>query len=294
MSYYQYGQDILQDILWRAGEPNVLTGATSDYLTVAKQYIQRAYNDLLGYAPWPWALKHPPGVLSVLAKKTNTATIAQDATSVTLGTSIATSVAEWWLIVDSELIPYRIVAHTAGTTALTLDAAYQETAQTAGACTIFKDEYDLASDCHKIWTAWDRNNPTNTIMIVQRGELFDRNPSRYVTGSIVTEMAVIGDNLVRITPTPETNDITIEYNYTVKPASDLTFDEASGDTPLVPLVDRHVIADAALVLLMLDKNDQRAGETAQMVQNKLDMMFTTYCTQGKFRRYVKSGQGIWQ
>lgn len=294
MAYFEYGQDLLQDVLFRGGELTALTGQTSDYLTRCKQYIQRAYEDILSFAPWPWTMKSPPGILNVFAKETNTVTITQGNTSATLGTSIASSVSGWWIQVDAKLIPYRIITHTAGTTALTIDATYKESSASASACTLWKDEYDLASDCLKPWRAWDRNNPYHEINIIQPSEMLHRHTSRYLSSSSTFSITVVGNNKVRIVPWPEIDDITIEYDYTVKPTSDLTFDKATTDVPLVPLVDRHVIADAALVLLMIDKNDLRASEIASLVTNKLTFMFTTYCLIGKFRRYVPRGAGIWR
>jgi hypothetical protein len=294
MSYYEYGQDILQDVLFRNSEPTDLTGSgVSDYLDAAKRYVQRAYNDILDYAPWPWILKDPPGVLSVEAKKTNTATATQGSTSVTLGTVISSSVAGWWLEIDTEGVPYRIIAHTGGTADITLDATYKEDSVSAGACTIYKDEYDLASDCRRPWFAWDRNNPQRDIEIIQRGEMHQRFPQRSSSGIGALIMAVIRDKKVRITPWPETDDITVEYEYAVDTDTDLDWGGGATDTPLVPLRDRHVISDAATAFLMLDKNDPRAEEAAALVNPKLEMMFNTYINVGRRRRFIKRGSGIW-
>lgn len=296
MSYYETGQDILIDVLQRGGERTALTGGnTSDYLIPCKRYVQRAYEDILAFAPWPWALKNPPGILNISAKKTNTATITSGSTSVTLGTSISTSVSGWWLLIDAEQVPYRITAHTAGTTSVTIDATYKEDSVSAGACSIFKDEYSLADDCLKLWRAWDRNNPYREIDIIQRGEMSQTRPNRYVSSSVTLTMSVIRDNMVRITPFPLTDDLTVEYEYSVKPAQDFTFDEDTDtDIPILPLVDRHVIADSALVLLYIEKNDNRTNEMSQIALAKLQLMFNTYCIIGKYRRYVPRGKGIWQ
>jgi len=295
MSYFQYGQDILQDVLHRAGEPITLSGAgASDYINQAKKYVQRAYYDILAYAPWPWALKDPPGILDVLKKKTNTATCTNGSTSVTLGTSISASVAGWWFEVDGEVVPYRIASHTGGTTAVTLDATYKEASVTLGACSIYKDEYDLASGCLKIWRAWNRNNPQEIVEIIYPNEMHNRFPFRSHSSISIARMTVVRDNKVRIKPWPEEDDITIEYEYTEKPTTDLAFDGGSSDIPVLPLNDRHLIADAALVMLYNEKNDQRASEIASLVSTKLNMMIRTYIAVGKARMYVRPGQGVWR
>lgn len=293
--YCVTGQDILQVVLMTAGEKTALTGVTSDYLTIAKGFIQRSYYDILEYAPWPWALKDPPGILTVMAKKTNTATVTNGSTTVTLGTSIAESVAGWWFQIDDEATPYRITAHTAGTTGLTLDSSYTETNGAGLTCKIYKDEYELATHCLKVWWAWNRNDPNNPIEVINPREMHDRYTSRDRPGTDVRIMSIVKEDKARVIPYPETNDITIEYEYVEKPASELTFDGvANTDTPVVPVSDRHVIADAATALLMEIKNDPRAGDMAGMVTSKLKLMENTWVAPGKIRFYVKRGQGVWR
>lgn len=293
--YLETGQLILQDALFRAGELTTLTGVISDYLDEAKKFVQRTYFDVLEYAPWPWALKDPPGILTVYAKKTNTATVTRDSTAVTLGAAIASSVAGWWFQVDSQLVPYRITAHTAGATTLTLDAPYNEAAGTLITCTIFKDEYSLASDCLKPWAAWNRNKPTDRIDVIGMGEMRDRFTNRNTPAINARIMAVVKSNKVRIRPWPETDNITIEYDYTAYPSADLTFDGvAATDTPVVPLYDRQVLSDVATAQLHLLKNDPRAQELMNLVTGKLGQMVTNYLSGTKPRLYVKPGQGVWR
>ena len=292
LTYFKYGADILQDILFRGGELTALTGSTSQYLTRAKGYIQRVYHDIVIGAPWPWALKDPPGTLNIVAKQTGNATATQDSTSVTFDDSISPTVAGYWLEIDGKQVPYRISSHTAGSTSLTLDATYKESSVSSGACTIYKDEYSLADDCWKIWKAWDRNNPHRIVDIIQQGEMHEMFTSRAVSSTNTFTMALVKEDKVRITPWPSEDDITIEYEYTERIDDDLAFDSSSDDVPIVPLNDRHILSDAALVLLMIDKNDQRASEIGMLVESKFQRMINTYISVGRFRRYVKPGQSI--
>ncbi len=294
--YLQTGQLILQDVLGRCNEPTALTGNdVSDYLNDTKALVQRVYYDILEYAPWPWALKDPPGVLTVYAKVTGSATVTKDNAAVTLGATIATSKTGWWFQVDGQQVPYRIVTHTAGTAAITLDAPYNEANGAAVACTLFKDEYALAADCMKIWFAWNRNRPTDRIDIIGRGEMQDRFVTRYHSGPTTRVISVIKGNKVRIRPWPETDNITLEYDYTAQPGADFTFDgQAATDTPVIPLHDRHVLSDAAAVQLMLMKNDPRAQETMNLMNGKLQNMVATYLPAPKQRAYPRRGQGMWR
>lgn len=294
--YLETADLILQDVLGRAGEKTAITGSNvSDYLARAKRYVQHAYFDVLEHAPWPWALKDPPGVLTLAAKQTGTATITEGSTAVTLGATIATSMAGRWFHVDSLNVPYRITAHTAGTNALTLDAPYQEDSVSAGACTIWQDEYTLATDCLKPWAGWDRNNPASRVDIVGMSEMRDRYPNRYTPGIHARLMSVVRGNKVRIRPWPETQGVTLEYDYTVAPAADFTFDgTAATDTPVIPLIDRSILSDAATGQLMLEKNDPRAGDMVGLAKGKLAQMVATYLSGVKARLYVKPGGGVWR
>jgi hypothetical protein len=292
LTYYKYGADILEDVLFRSGELTATTGVTSDYRDAAKRYIQRRYHDLVIAQPWPWALSSTPGTLDIVADQTNTATCTQDSTTVTLDTIIATSVAGYWFEIDSEQVPYRISSHTAGTGDLVLDANYKEDSVSSGACRIYKDEYDLASDCWKIWRAWDRNNPHVIIDIIQTGEMHDVHTSRRTSSSNTYLLSVIRDGVARITPWPETDDITVEYEYTAKIDNDLSFSSDSSDVPVIPDVDRAILSDLATADVMFDKNDPKAENMLQLGAIKYQQMINTYITVGRVRKYVREGQSI--
>lgn len=292
LTYYKFGASILEDVLFRCGELTASSGVTSDYRTAAKRFIQRRYHDIVIAQPWPWALKSSPGVLNIEAGQSNTLTISQDSASGTLGTSISSSVSGYWIWVDSEQVPYRISLHVADATSVTLDASYKESSASAAICTIWKDEYSLATDCWKIWRAWDRNNPSVRIDIIQPSEMNDVYTNRATSGSDVYKLAVIRGNVVRITPWPDTEDITIEYEYTSKIASDLSFESDSTDIPIIPDVDRSILSDFSTADLMMVKNDQRAETILQMAMVKYQQMINTYILVGRFRKYVREGQSI--
>ncbi len=276
----QYGGQIVQDVLFRCGEVTDLTGTTSDYLAQAKRYVQTSYYDLLAYAPWPWVMKDPPGVLNVAAETTGTCEVTHDSTTVTLAAVDATTRLGWWFKVDGNEAVYRITAHTAGTAAVTLDATFKEDSDDDAAYHIFKDEYAIASDVLKIWRASNRNDPYETINIVSPETHHQIWPRRYEPSSVTgatREMSLIRSGKVRITPYPESDDITLEYEYAVKPTADLTWDSnTTTDLLLVPLEFSSVVSDAATMLLMIDKNDIRVTEVGQMFTTHLQLMEDIY------------------
>lgn len=281
---YEFGLDILTDVLFRGGE-----NSGSDYEDACKRYIWRAYIDMLRVKPWTSALKDPPGVINTLDEETGTATITSGSASVTLAASIAVSMTGRKFKIDDESVVYRISAHTTGTTAITLDATYKEDSVTAGAFTIFEDEYDLASDCLIPWRLWSRQHPNHIVHPVDEANLHEHYPNRTVTG-MVERASIIGGRRIRISPRPESAE-TLEYAYTPIPSE---FDYAgsdSGDTPIVALDERPIIADIALAWLMFDKNDPRLGVLKQLIQEQYGLAANTYAVRNKASMTPRYGLG---
>ena len=294
MSYTTTGQDILTHVLFRGGED---VAASSDYTATTKTHIMRAYADVVRFAPFPWALKHPPGVLSLVATVTGTVSSISGVTW-TLAATIATSQVGKQIVLDGENIPYRILTHTAGTASLTVDATYTEDT-TTGAYTIFQDEYALASDCMRPWWAWFRNRPMDLMEFITPDEAASEYPRRtlYSTKYPYTLSLLRYDAnnvpLVRLIPWVS-EAATIEYEYGKRPPV-LTFDGVAGtDTPFIPLEDRIVLADRALFYLLVDKNDDRADGHFLASQAKLEEMKLNYLgmPKARFRPRVGARLGV--
>lgn len=287
MSYLTFGKDILEAILFRAGEE---TDSNSDYFAQSKKYVIRAIADVHKAAPFPFALKDPPGIISLVAKVTGTVNSIAG-TTWTLAATIATSQAGKKIILDSEQIPYRITAHTAGTAVVTVDATYAETV-TAGAFTIFQDEYALATDSLRPWYGWFRNRPNETIDFIsgQEGNFMWPSRMRYTVKSTYTASIVHG-NKVRIIPWTE-EAATIEYQYSFRPTA-LDFTGAgAGDTPAIPQDDLWVAADRALYYLSLDKKDPRADAYFLSSEDGIENMVMKLIGQQKPRFIPRRGSGL--
>ncbi|MHC4608303.1 MAG: hypothetical protein ACYTAF_15440 [Planctomycetota bacterium] len=253
MANYQYGKDILEDVLFRAGEAAV--GGGSDYETPAKRYIHRVYLDFLKLHPWHYATKYPPGVFSTEARLDKTAAVTNLSTTVTLSATHATSLANFWLMDPIQGVPYRIASHTAGSANVVLDATYKEVTNAALSVYIFKDEYGLASDCLVAWRLLDRSSPEDSIEIEGIGTMHRGWPDRGMSvesTAAIEKAAYVADNIIRIAPYT-VNAETVEYSYTPRPTV-LDFTGAgAGDTPIVAEQDRHILADWALHFVFKDK-----------------------------------------
>ena len=124
-----------------------VTTGSSDWDAATRRAIVRAFHVFMSAHPWWFLEVTPPGVFLTVAPITNrTITIAAAGTTVaaTLSSTVATSLTGSKLIFTGEDYSIRITAHTAGTAALTLDAA-PETKAAGTAVTIVQDEYDLVS-----------------------------------------------------------------------------------------------------------------------------------------------------
>jgi hypothetical protein len=293
MTNYFYGQDILQDALFRAGERTDLTGTVSDYLTAAKRYVMRAYYDTLTEYPWPKSLSSPPGIINTLDKVTGTATFVKGSANVTLGATVATSLTGRKFYIDNEGVLYRVSAHTGGTDAVTLDATYKEDSGT-GAFTVYQDEYDLASDFLTIHSAHDRAFSDGQIDILPEQLLNDlRSYGIGLEGWIVQEMAIIEGGKVRLRPWPTTSR-TIEYVYVKRPTT-LSWDATSNDIPsFIDEEHRHLLSDYATAFLQKDKKQEDWESTLKFYSEELLKMKGKHVLAQKTRWYPRPGQGIWR
>lgn len=238
------------DVLERGDE---LTDGNSDWDDAVDRAIVRAFHFMHNSHPFWWLEKHPPGVFVTVAPITSlTITIAAagEGVAATLSSTYATSLAGYKLIFAGEDYSIRITAHTAGTDALTLDAAPE--AKAAGtAVTIIKDEYDLASDLglfiDGLWTG-------EGDFIPLKGENYIREnyidpPEEGWPPDCFMRMT---KRKIRLSQYPDAVH-RIEYPYTTMPA------DPSGSSDLV--IDqnfRWVLSDGALYFLHLFKSDKRA------------------------------------
>lgn len=125
------------------------TDASSDWDSTVSNDLITVWRDLMTRHPWLSLMKDPPGVLLMVAPITTlTLTVAAPGTAVAGTLSAApsggVSIAGRKVIPTGKSWAARVTVHAAGGTAVTLDAA-PETLAAVG-CTIFQDEYDIASD----------------------------------------------------------------------------------------------------------------------------------------------------
>lgn len=281
MANYQYTSDLLTDVLFRAGEP---TDAASDYYTRALVYLNRAYYAVCQggseVSPtinedWLWLTKQGSVVLEPKIDALLNAT--KGSTTVTLAavptdyTGANVSIAGWYVFSQNDIGGrYRVVSHTAGTTTAVLDTPWIRATGTGYAVTLEKLEYTLPADTLRLISplfVWGTSRAYQADYVSVESLLLPA--IRLQTTAIrPTHFSLLNQSTLIISAAPST--VTrAEYEYLILPQP-LT--NAPNEEPLIPHKDRRLLADLALVWILLDKNDNRADGIGLLARNQLQGM----------------------
>lgn len=329
MANFQYTADILADSLFRAGEPT--TANESDYWDQALTYLNLVYTQICRGGSelvpsikedWTWLRKASPGVIILtppITAGTITATLGSTAATLTTVPTSYTganiSVATWLLKVGQHPDLCHVSAHTAGATALTLDAAFTGSTGAGQSYTLFKVDYELATDVLRVIAPMRtfRNSGWNSrddykVYASDLDTMEEQYPMALIEQGIPDYYAMIGETTsgtrrVRFNRCgggqgSTTTVYRIEYEYLYQPTA-LT---APGTTeePVLPRQWRHLLADFTLAFLFGIKHDDRAQAAGQMAQagligmageNRYQIMTAT---KNAFRVYPRiAGQRRW-
>lgn len=271
MSNIRFTSDVLDYILFRAGEP---TDGTSDFEAQALIEINRAYRAIwMGGGeltpdvnePWLWLKKDPPGTLTLQpVVDAGTVDVTNNSASITFGTPPAASMAGRFFRTDDKSDVFRVLSHTGGAGAATLDSVYTGETNAAATFRVMKMEYDLAADILRPIAPMRVHGYNNHRVEGVDLTSLDRDyPLRDAVGGIPDKFALVTETKVRFNAYggDEATDLfRVEYDYLVKPA-DLT--NSGSEEPLVPLEHRQVLADAALFFVFQSKSDTRAEGSAK-------------------------------
>ncbi|MGW8182127.1 MAG: phage adaptor protein, partial [bacterium] len=274
MSNYQYSSDLVNDILFKAGEP---IDGTSDFDSKALTYLNRAYQALwMGGAEFDpeineeWFWLKTTGILTLNAAiTTGTIAVTDDSASITFSSAPASSLAGWHIKTNDHADVFKISAHTGGNTAATLDSVYTGTTDAAASYKAFQLEYDLASDVLTMISPMrGYQNSANKIDGISMRQLEDDWPLNMTSQNVPSRFAMVDDNTVRFNKYP--SQLTrITYEYLAQPA-DLT--DSGTEEPAVPRKYRRVLALMGAYWLLQDKNDDRRTEIGLEAKALLNAM----------------------
>lgn len=292
---FRTGQDVFNAVMRQAGQTQSLTDQYAQDVRIA---IMQEYKSILARERWYWAKAPRPGVLTTVSRIQSSCTIA--GATVTLGSSQATSLAGRKFYLDSNLAFYRIIAHTAGTPTLTLDATYVET-QSAGRCTVYQDEYSLAADVLNPWSPFHiRGQWERDVDLIEEKKFRALYGWSTTTAISIPEAATLIRTDVNQIPVIQlapwtTSAINLEYDYVAIPET-LTFDgDAGTDTPTIPEPFRWVLYQRALSQLYATKNDdlsERAWKRAEVGIGEMIDVYMSQSTENQFFCRPRHGLGV--
>lgn len=283
--------DIKARILSRANEE---TDGTSDWDADAGTAVVAAHRRLIGLYPWMALEKYPPGVVLVPAAITDlliTTTAGQ--TGATFGGAAASYAAtrlHYKIIPTGKDYLIRVTAHTAGATALTVDAAPETLA--AVACFVYLDEVDLPSDFNLfVNLAW--TNGGEPIRVIGDEKVRADYPGSASTSWPPARAVRIGKTKVRFSSVPDARK-RVEIPYTFDPGDPSGSSEMSIDDHL-----RVVLVEMALPEVLRLK---KAEQEARAVEVLAERMMARAIDREQQRRRSLFGQmsheqpavGVWQ
>lgn len=270
-------KDIVEYVLDRGGEP---IGGTSDFDSQVLEDVNRVYQTIIDGGnelhpdineQWWWARSADPGTITLQAAiEIGTVLVTSGSVSATLSASQAVSMVGWHFKVDDHADVFRVTAHTAGTTGLTLDSVYTGNDNTAATYRLAKLEYTLDPSDFRNVIAPMRVYQDNRARIdgVEIDALDNSWPLNLQRKGIPQAFAQIGEAKVRFSHYTD-KLVRIDFDYIVIPVA-LTDDASS--IPIVPFQYRTVIADFALGLLHEQKDDDRAANRIAAAQKGLEAM----------------------
>lgn len=262
MTSYVSGRDIKNDVLFRASES---IGGTSGWNTKVFDYINRGYrtiaeggSEFLPEDVEDWWWMRLRGVLTLLPVQTGVVAVTKDSINITFSVAPTTSLAGRRFKVSDFGESYIISTHTAAAQAATLDSAYNGETNAAAAYNAMKLEYTLGSDVSSLLSPMIGYRDGVDQIIGMPPERMD---TLYPYGRIETgwpdAFTLESESVVRFNRGGNLSGTSQRVEYRYKPiVTDLTDSETS--IPLLPLRYRSILADIALVYLMVDKNDDRA------------------------------------
>src|SRR5712691_1382446 len=284
MAQFDTGADTLTALLRRAGDllPDVTSTSGADHLIDAKLYINKAYREIIALKPWRWARKrlsfNSTGKIDVSANSIVGSTV-------TLSANITPSVSGRKFFMNSDGIPFRITAHTAGTAILTLETSYTGTTL-SGSGMVFLDEIFVASDILAFPIITELHWGDEIIM-VSEGEALSEFPRNIYGAPRAMYGTWITPDTIRIMPWTF-DDRHFECAYNKRPAA-LDFLGGAVDTPIVPQDSRVVILQRALEMVYTDKRDGRLTSAQSELRETLGKMGTIEATFIKPRIHIPRG-----
>lgn len=279
MANLTYSSEILDDMLRRAGET---TSGNSKYEARALIYLNRAYRSLAQgglefdnkkVRDWWWLYTQANVILQPI-RNSGTVSVTQNNATATLSAVVNTDLDNYFFKVDGWSDVFRVSAHTSGSASLTLDSVYTGDTDATATYTLWKLDYDLASDFARLMTPFRRHqSEADEVWSLDIREFQNENPLSLMQTGVPDRFCFVDHNTVRFNAKGDADGdyIRLDYFY-IKTVTDLT--DSASEEPAVPLQYRHVLADLGLYFLMLDKESSKAEAILAQAKSGLKAMHT--------------------
>lgn len=284
-SYLQTTNDLRIDALFRAGEPQ---SSSSQFWTKSLVYLNRVQRDLVigggisvgqplsrasGFYAWVgndavtdffWARRL--GRFNTTAGQSNlTVTATQGSTAITLSAAPTVNISDWRIQI-AKLRTLPRIAGGAGT-AWVLDGEWPEDTQTTAACDIFKPDYDLPADFVRFSApVYGHGSFARTIPVSTRETQFEEWPWANVVQGQPYKAFRIGDQKIALNSW-DTKAYRFEFDYIAIPA-----DLQEDSIPIIPMAHRSLLSTGAAMMILVDKNDERAQNLASEYREQVHRM----------------------
>ena len=269
---YDTAESIVANALFGAGE----TFGSSRWDTVAYDYLNRAYkaiangkSEFLPEFVHDWWWLRDRGILTINPVITGTVAVTNASTDITLSSAPSISLAGRRIRIGNTPDVFKVATHTAATTAATLDSPYTGDTSSAESYTAMQFTYSLDSDVNAIMspvTTFTYNPTIYGITPERMDELF---PLVNMRGGIPQAFSLEDTQTIRLSRGGKTDGKTMRFEYIFRPE---IIDLVASSEPLIPLADRHILADAVKYQVMMDKNDSRASGVGSVVRAALTAM----------------------
>lgn len=272
-------RELKEDVLFRSSEP---INGSSGWEGKALDYLNRVYRTLSTGASeflpeytvdW-WWMRAESSLLLEPIFNTGTVALTQGSASITFNPAPAASQAGRRLRIKSGVAPpdlFVIASHTGGAAPATLDGAYTGETNTAAAFESMKTEYSLLAAVQVLMSpivAYQRPDRIFGVSPERMDELF---PLVRLAPGIPECFALEDERTVRFSHGGRLDGKSMRVEYRYRPfVTDLT--DSISSIPLVPTQWMHVLADMALVYVLLDKNDDRSNAAALGARTGLSAM----------------------
>jgi hypothetical protein len=272
---YENTRELKEDVLFRASEPG---SSASQWNIPVVDYLNRVYRTLVAGASeflpeyvedWWWMRREGAFVLEP-SYRTGTVAVVQNSDGITFSPAPGSSLAGRRLRVREHPDIFIIQTHTAGLAAATLDLPY--TGRTGSfEFDAMKVMYELPEAVEEIISPIVFYRDRSNLFGLPPDRMDQLYPLRSLEPGTPEAFSLENTRTLRVSHGGRTDGYSMRVDYRYRPVVEI-LEDTEDSIPIVPLQWRHLLADMALVYVMLDKNDDRSNATALAARTGLAAM----------------------